>query len=181
MDLRNIDNCLSCIVLMLISFLAGVALGGDFSWDVIAALGTVGAVGVALFLPWREKQHKARSIGMLVRNEQANNEEIMNRGVVCFTPEHKILVEGRSVRNNPGFEDWRWAAMFLKEMRFDHWNHHWAEYSLLSTECYLREQEIVSQLLKLKELALKADSDIASRQMLIEILCPSEHDANTNK
>ncbi|OPX57078.1 hypothetical protein SAMN02745127_02059 [Oceanospirillum multiglobuliferum] len=180
-NLRNVDHCLSSIVLMLISFLAGLTLAGHLSWAVIAALGTVGAVGVALFLPWRDKQHRIKSIGILVRNELANNEEIRNRGVVCFTPEHKVLVEGRSVRNNPGFEDWRLAAMFLKEMRFDHWNHHWAEYSLMSPERYLKERETVNRLLKLKELALKAESDIASRAMLIETLYPGEHDANINK
>lgn len=180
-NLRNVDSCLSSIVLMLISFLAGLTLAGHLSWDVIAALGTVGAVGVALFLPWRDKKHRTKSIELLVQDELSKNNEIQERAAFCFDPQHKILINGQAVKNVQGFEAWRMAAAMISGMRFEHWDHHWAEYSLLNPEFYLKELETVNRLLKLKELALKADSDIASRVMLIKTLSPSEHDANTNK
>lgn len=147
---------------MLISFLAGLTLAGHLSWDMIAALGTVGAVGVALFLPWCERQHRLKAIQLLVEDELSKNKEIWEKAEAIIKSTEKMTLNGRPVEGQ-FIERWQIAAAMVISMSFDHWEYHWAEYSLLMPSQYLIAKKEISRFKEVKEHASKSNTDPGSR------------------
>lgn len=172
-DLRNVDNCLSCIVLMLISFLAGLTLAGHLSWDVLAALGTVGAVGVALFLPAKDKRHRVKALKLLISEELKRNQKIYDDAIKCFHPSAAAKIQDMMPKTQgTPVQAWQIAAAMTRNIRFDHWDSHWAEYSLLDAANYLDALEQYRKHREVKELAIKGqeDKDVGSIGLFITIM-----------
>lgn len=157
----SLDGFIIGIFFGLLGFLIGATFeGARFPWEALAAIGTLAAVAVALFLPVWSRKQRLKNIEILIQAEMTSNSKVLNQALRYLSPSWKNTDSSGSQLPCSPVDI---SAAEVKRMNFNIWTIHWAEYSLLNPDRYLKAKKQVETLSNLHQLAEKYQNDGLSK------------------